>query len=456
MLNRFKSIVVITFLALLPMTCIAQTSSLNLGEKAANYAIDLEETTYGLGAKGYENCAYLDSSLIEEIDCSGLVVWAFNKAKGPTIISEGAPIFTADPFNYHDAAQIWSTNINQLGDTEPSESDLEAGNLLFLQDTFKPGVDHVAMYIGNGNVIHAKGDTGVEVRTLNDWFDLPLEKDKKYRNHFTGYGRIKNSDREGLNQLKQNGDKIVPGETIDERTVVFKAKLNNPDGKKVKLEVELRRLDEYGGKFVDLSSKDLEKDYKISEPVTCGKEATAYAYGLIDGKYHWRARAVSDDLNNGLIAGDWVNFGCDVSEADFTVSAPTTTQEDQLKSEYSDLEQKSIRNVREVIDSYIVLVTGYGSSSSISYDIIDAKSFGKKTDAARYMNDMGITYEGTQEALAMIDTYGFEDTGFCIVIVKYNLVLFGQNISLLTPVVCDEKGESIGYNAFQELMQGYS
>ena len=42
------------------------------------------------------------------------------------------------------------------------------------------------------------------------------------------------------------------------------------------------------------------------------------------------------------------------------------------------------------------------------------------------MNDMGITYEGTQEALAIIDTYGLEDTEFCVVIVKYNFVVFGQ------------------------------
>ena len=463
MSNRIKSIVIITFLALLPLTCIAQTSWSNLGEKAASYAIDLEGATYGLGAKGYDG-AYLDSSLIKKIDCSGLVVWAFNKANGPTIISSGAPIFTNDPFNYHSAAYLSSDDINQLIESVPDETDLETGDLLFLKNTddSDSGVDHVGMYVGNGNVIHAKGPNSigsVEVETLNDWFDLICERADgskfTYRELFAGYGSIKDSFREGLQQLKQNGDKIASGDKIDDRTVVFKAKLNHPDGKKVKLEVELRRLDEYGGNFVDSSSKDLEKDYKISEPVTSGDEATAYAYSLIDGDYHWRARAVSDDLNNGLIAGDWVNFGCDISKADFTVSASTPTQDDRLGSEYSDLEEKSIENVRKVIDSYLVLASSYGSSS-ISYDVIGAKSFGKKTDAARYMNDMGITYEGTQEALAIIDTYGLEDTEFCVVIVKYNFVLFGQDISLLTPAICDEKGETIGYKAFQDLMQGYS
>ena len=52
MSNRIKSVLIITFLALLPLICIAQTSWSNLGEKAASYAIDLEGTTYGLGCKG--------------------------------------------------------------------------------------------------------------------------------------------------------------------------------------------------------------------------------------------------------------------------------------------------------------------------------------------------------------------------------------------------------------------
>jgi hypothetical protein len=254
-----------------------------------------------------------------------------------------------------------------------------------------------------------------------------------------------------LAQLDQNGNKIGISEVTTGRTVTFKAKLCCPEGETAKLQVELRRLDEYGGSFVrsDQSNAYLEQEYKNSMPVNRELYVKVSAEDLIDGIYHWRARAVGVGGTIDGMTGDWVDFGG-------TVSVSTPAQNDQLNSKYSDLEQESIRNVREVIDSYIFLVTGYGSSSSISYDIIDAKSFGKKTDAARYMNDMGITYEGTQEALAMIDTYGLEGTGFCIVIAKYNLVLFGQNISLLTPAVCDEKGESIGYNAFQELMQGYS
>jgi hypothetical protein len=260
-----------------------------------------------------------------------------------------------------------------------------------------------------------------------------------------------------LAQLNQNRNKIGISDVTTSRTVTFKAELCCPEGEKAKLQVELRRLDEYGSSFVrsDQSNTYLEQEYKNSDPVTRESNAEVYAKDLISGNYHWRARAVGVGGTIDGMTGDWVDFGGnDISETDFTVSASTSAQNDQLKSEYSDLEQKSIENVRKVIDSYLVLASSYGSSS-ISYDVIGAKSFGKKTDAASYMNDMGITYGGTQEALAIIDTYGLEDTEFCVVIVKYNFVLFGQDISLLTTAICDEKGEAIGYKAFQDLMQGY-
>jgi cell wall-associated NlpC family hydrolase len=39
--------------------------------------------------------------------------------------------------------------------TSVSREDLREGDLLFLKGTYKPGVSHVGMYIGNGEVIHA-------------------------------------------------------------------------------------------------------------------------------------------------------------------------------------------------------------------------------------------------------------------------------------------------------------
>jgi len=126
-------------------------------------------------------------------------------------------------------------------------------------------------------------------------------------------------DQKNLKQLGQNDDTITVGKRITYTTVAFRAILSHPTGKNVKLQVELRRLDEYDGNFID--SEGHEEDFKNSELVTSGSSAIAYAYGLIDGNYHWRARAVGEDGTTS----EWVDFGGnDVSEADFTVSAAQT------------------------------------------------------------------------------------------------------------------------------------
>lgn len=347
------------------INCMAQIPSSNLGERAANSALLLQGVPYLLGAKGYENNKYLDAVSIKSIDCSGLVVWAYNTASGPTIISDGSPIFTNDPTENHDAVQIWSNDVDQLG-TDPQNildgSNLEPGDLLFLKNTDTNGVDHVGMYLGTnsngiGQVIHAKGDAGVEVKTLDEWLNLKILDGTTYKAHFAGYGRVKNSGREGLKQLNQNGDIIPAGGKLFDRTVAFRATLNNPNGKKIKLQVELRRHDEYGGQFDDTAG-----GFKESDFVENGKEATAYAYGLIDGDYHWRARAVSEDGTTG----EWVNFGDDISKADFTVTETPAavnahsagTQQD-LQGNAQETSSQESSTISQSIDHKAILSPGW-------------------------------------------------------------------------------------------------
>jgi parallel beta-helix repeat protein len=115
-----------------------------------------------------------------------------------------------------------------------------------------------------------------------------------------------------LAQFKSNSATVIPvGATTDERTVLFKGTGSDPDGDKVKLQVELRRLDEYEGLFNETAG-----GFKESEFVESGNETTAYAYGLIDADYHWRARAVDEHGDVSV----WFEFGNnDVSEVDFIV-----------------------------------------------------------------------------------------------------------------------------------------
>jgi len=102
-----------------------------------------------------------------------------------------------------------------------------------------------------------------------------------------------------LSQFKLDGSSISGGAQIADRSVAFKAKVSSLNGGKLILQVELRRLDEYGGQFDETKG-----GLKESEKVDSNKEATAYAYGLINGYYHWRARVIDE---NGKTS-DWVDF----------------------------------------------------------------------------------------------------------------------------------------------------
>jgi parallel beta-helix repeat protein len=114
---------------------------------------------------------------------------------------------------------------------------------------------------------------------------------------------------EGLAQFV-DGTMLGIGASTSQRSVEFKARLSDPDGDRVKLQVELRNLHEYGGQFNETA-----EEFKESILIENG-EASAYANELIDENYHWRARTVDE---HGL-ASNWMEFGNNgVSEADFIV-----------------------------------------------------------------------------------------------------------------------------------------
>ena len=100
--------------------------------------------------------------------------------------------------------------------------------------------------------------------------------------------------------------------TTDESVVVLKANVSSPESDQVKLQVEVRETnvgltgvyDEMDGAFIE------------SGPVTSGTTATTARFGLINGDYHWQARAV-DDLGN---ESPWEEFG--TGDPDFTVRLP--------------------------------------------------------------------------------------------------------------------------------------
>lgn len=104
-----------------------------------------------------------------------------------------------------------------------------------------------------------------------------------------------------INQLKSDGiTPIAVNSATNERTVIFKGRVSDPDGDNVKLQIELRRTDEYGGEF-----NESKGGLKESELVPNGSIATASAIELINGNYHWRARTIDENGNKS----EWNDFG---------------------------------------------------------------------------------------------------------------------------------------------------
>ncbi|MFQ6119553.1 MAG: hypothetical protein ACE5KE_06680, partial [Methanosarcinales archaeon] len=119
-----------------------------------------------------------------------------------------------------------------------------------------------------------------------------------------------------LNQYKSDGVfPIAEGGTTTESIVVFKAILNDLDNDQAKLQIELRQiLEPFTGIF--------DGGILESEFISSGNEATIIRTELVDGQYHWRARAIDSQGN----ASDWQEFG-EEGNVDFEVKlVPLYTQ----------------------------------------------------------------------------------------------------------------------------------
>jgi cell wall-associated NlpC family hydrolase len=71
--------------------------------------------------------------------------------------------------------------------THISSNNLQPGDLVFFSNTYKRGLSHVAIYIGNGRIVHAENEsTGVTISDL--WSSY-------YSSHYTGAVRPSNYGR---------------------------------------------------------------------------------------------------------------------------------------------------------------------------------------------------------------------------------------------------------------------
>ncbi|MED3802500.1 NlpC/P60 family protein [Lysinibacillus xylanilyticus] len=91
-------------------------------------------------------------------DCSGYITYVFNNA-GISTARKSAAGF------YNTAKKVKSPQV---------------GDLVFFSNTYKAGISHVGIYLGNNQMISAS-DSGVSIAKINSSY---------WKKHFTGYGRI--------------------------------------------------------------------------------------------------------------------------------------------------------------------------------------------------------------------------------------------------------------------------
>lgn len=91
-------------------------------------------------------------------DCSGFIYYAYAQA--------GVPIYRNSSIGYYSQ----SSNV----------ADPVYGDLVFFKDTYKPGISHMGIFVGNNSFIHA-GSKGVEITRLDNPY---------WQQRFAGFKRL--------------------------------------------------------------------------------------------------------------------------------------------------------------------------------------------------------------------------------------------------------------------------
>jgi cell wall-associated NlpC family hydrolase len=119
------------------------------GERLVRTALSFRGTPYRFGARGQG-----------AFDCSGFTSYLFARA--------GSPLPRTAAAQYKKGVRI-------------PKDQLRPGDLVFFKNTYKRGISHVGVYVGEGRFVHASSGKGsVRVDALNKPY---------YRNHWAGARR---------------------------------------------------------------------------------------------------------------------------------------------------------------------------------------------------------------------------------------------------------------------------
>jgi len=134
----------------------------------------------------------------------------------------------------------------------------------------------------------------------------PGGSDTKTKENYIHVAEVATPGATSISQSQSDGTEIPEGDIVPEGTIVFKATLEDPDGDDVRLEIELRKIDE---PFTGEPTSETISDFAPSD-----SEVTITRSGLVDGEYHWQYR-VRD--SRGAVS-EWKEFG-EAGNVDFKV-----------------------------------------------------------------------------------------------------------------------------------------
>ncbi|WP_164489531.1 LysM peptidoglycan-binding domain-containing protein [Rummeliibacillus sp. TYF005] len=127
---------------------VGQQSSSKVVNTAMNLALSFQGVPYVWGGSSPSG-----------FDCSGFIYYVYSKAGYSNIIRTSAA-------DYEVRSYYVSTP--------------KAGDLVFFKNTYKQGISHLGIYIGNGQFVHAGGDQ-VQVSSVNNSY---------WKSHFDSYKRF--------------------------------------------------------------------------------------------------------------------------------------------------------------------------------------------------------------------------------------------------------------------------
>lgn len=89
--------------------------------------------------------------------------------------------FTQYVFKKHGISLPRTTDLQYKVGTYVSKSNLRIGDLVFLKNTYREGISHVGIYVGDGKMIHASSSKGVVISDLSTNY---------YTKHYYGARRV--------------------------------------------------------------------------------------------------------------------------------------------------------------------------------------------------------------------------------------------------------------------------